>query len=106
MDHWSILLVDDDADLGLVVRTLGRRAGWNVEHRPDAAAAWEALRQAVPDLLLLDVNLPGESGPDFCRRLLAEPRLNGLAVALFAQLALSADVAAGLEAGADFFVAK
>jgi CheY-like chemotaxis protein len=101
-----ILLVDDDPDLGLVVRALGRRAGWRVDHRPDAATARDYLRAEVPELLLLDVNLPGVRGPELCRQVRADGRLAGLPVALFTLPGLSADLAAGIEAGAEYFVSK
>jgi CheY-like chemotaxis protein len=102
----SLLLVDDAPDLGAVVTALGRRCGCDVACRPDAASAWEYLRAARPDLVLLDVGLPGESGLELCRRLRAAPGLAGLRVALFSHWGLPADVAAGLEAGADFLFSK
>ena len=58
----NLLLVDDDHDLGLLVTALGKQAGHVVACCADAPAAWEALRRTLPDLLLLDVNLPDESG--------------------------------------------
>jgi two-component system phosphate regulon response regulator PhoB len=102
----SILLVDDAPELGLVLRSVGRRAGWHVEQRLDAAGAWEYLQTRTPDLVLLDVNLPGESGPDLCRRLRADARWTTLRVALFTLPTLVEDVAAGTAAGADCLVSK
>jgi CheY-like chemotaxis protein len=55
---------------------------------------------------LLDVNLVGMNGPELCRRLRADPRMAGLAVALFTHEGLAEDVVAGLEAGADFLFSK
>jgi CheY-like chemotaxis protein len=60
----------------------------------------------LPDLVLLDVNLPGTPGPDLCRRLRTTPGLTELPVALLAHWERSADVAAGLAAGAAFLVCK
>jgi CheY-like chemotaxis protein len=102
----ALLLVDDAPDLGAVVRSLGRRCGCEVACRPDAASAWEYLQTARPDLVLLDVGLPGESGLDLCRRLRAAAPLADLRVALFSHWGLPADVAAGLDAGADFLFSK
>ena len=101
-----LLLVDDAPDLGAVVRSLGRRCGCEVACRPDAASAWEYLQTARPDLVLLDVGLPGESGLELCRRLRATPALADLRLALFSHWGLPADVAAGLDAGADFLFSK
>ena len=106
MSRPSLLLVDDAPDLAAVVAALGRRCGCDVTWRPDAASAWEHLGAARPDLVLLDVGLPGENGLELCRRLRAEPGLAELKVALFSHWGLPGDVAAGLDAGADFLFSK
>jgi CheY-like chemotaxis protein len=106
MNRPLLLLVDDAREMGLIVRHLGTRAGYEVEHRLDAESARAFLQERRPDLLLLDVNLPGASGPDLCRQVRAEPRLADLPVALFTREDLVEDVAAGLDAGANFLVCK
>lgn len=102
-----ILLVDDAPDIGLIVRRFGRQAGQGVVVEPSAETAWEFLRQARrPDLAILDVHLPGASGFDLCRLVRAAPGLSDLPVALFSHWQRPKDVAAGLDAGADFLLAK
>src|SRR5947209_1741892 len=101
-----LLLVDDAPEMTVLVQALGGRAGCEVAVASDADAAWAALHARRPDLVLLDVNLPGVSGPDLLRRLRAAPELSGLAVAVYCHATLGADVAAGLEAGADFVFFK
>ena len=101
-----LLLLDDDPDLGLVVRVLTRRGGHDLTHHLDAESAWAGLDAARPDLILLDVNLPGTSGLEFLRRLRASPGHARQAVALFVQPALRGDIAAGWIAGADYLVSK
>src|SRR5260221_465897 len=106
----DLLLVDDDPDLAVIVSLLGKRAGHRVTCCADVPSAWARLGEGLPDLVLLDVNLPGESGLELCRRARnAGPERAGLAeirIALFVQPALTGDVAAGLEAGADFLISK
>jgi CheY-like chemotaxis protein len=102
----NLLLVDDDPDLALIVTALGKQGGHVVTCCSDVPAAWKALGRALPDLLLLDVNLPGISGVELCRRVRATPQLTRLPVALFTHWGLPDDLAAGLEAGADFVLAK
>ena len=77
-----LLLVDDAPEIALIVRRYCHRAGIAVDARADPAAARDALAAArqLPDLLLLDVNLPGESGVELCRRLKGEPRFADLPV--------------------------
>jgi CheY-like chemotaxis protein len=101
-----ILLVDDAREMGLIVRRLGTRSGCVVEHCSDATSAWDFLRDHVPDLVLLDVNLIGMSGPELCRKLRADSKHSRLPVALFTHEGLGDDVALGLEAGVDFLFLK
>ena len=101
-----LLLVDDAPEVGEIVSYLGKRAGFEVAVCLDVPTAWAFLQTRRPDLLLLDVNLPGISGPELCRWIRSTPDLAALAVALFSHWGLPADVAAGYEAGADFVVSK
>jgi PAS domain S-box-containing protein len=103
-----ILLVEDMPEIGLVAQRLGRRAGHVIDWLTTAEAAWDYLQHPNqrPDLLLLDINLPGMSGPELCRRLRATPELAGLTVALFSQMDRPEALAAGRAAGADFVLSK
>ncbi len=109
----SLLLVDDEPHLGLIVGRLARRISLETTCTPDVASAWQTLSRRPYDLVLLDVNLPGASGIDLLRRLRAPPGPGDQAgarprqqVALFCQPAQTGDVAAGWAAGADYLVAK
>jgi CheY-like chemotaxis protein len=101
-----LLLVDDAPELGVVVTSLGRRAGCDVACCPDVVAGWQFLQERRPDLVLLDVNLPGVSGLELCKKVRATPDLARLPVALFTHWGLPGDIAAGLEAGADYLFSK
>jgi len=101
-----ILVVDDSVELGMIVKVLGRRAGQEVVLCTDATAGWQFLQGRLPDLILLDVNLPGMSGLELCRTIRATPELSLLPVALFSHLQTPEDIVAGLQAGVDFLVSK
>lgn len=101
-----LLLVDDVPELCVLATALARRCGCEVVCRPDVPLAWDWLQDGRPDLVLLDKNLPGESGLGLCRRLRGTPPLAHLPVALFCHWGMTADVAEGLEAGIDFVFAK
>jgi CheY-like chemotaxis protein len=101
-----ILVVDDAADVRLIVRRLLERAGQRVEVKPTAEAAWEYLSGVRPGLAILDVNLPAASGPDLCRQIRGLPRLAGLPVAIHSQPNRPEDIAAGIDAGADYIISK
>jgi len=101
-----LLLVDDAPEVGLLVERLGRRLGLEVARCTDVAAAWACLRQTRPDLVLLDLNLVGERGEALCRRVRAAPETADLRIALFVHWDCAGDLVSGLEAGADYVVAK
>lgn len=102
-----ILLVDDAPDVGVILRRYARNASHTVVIEPDAESAWHFLQQARrPDLVVLDLNLPGASGLDLCRRLRATPALADLHIALFSHFQRPQDIVAGIEAGTDFVLSK
>jgi CheY-like chemotaxis protein len=100
MDRPSLLLVDDSPDIAQLVRLLGRRAAHEVRLAVNLPAARAALAEARPDLVLLDVNLPGESGLVLARE------AGHLRLAVFCQGRLAPALAEALLAGLDFAVYK
>jgi two-component system, OmpR family, response regulator MprA len=104
MPEAAVLLVDDDAPiLRMLERTLGAE-GYTVAAVPDGGAALAHVERSVPDVIVLDVAMPGVDGLSVTRRL----RSKGLAVPILlltARDALSERVA-GLDAGADDYLVK
>jgi two-component system cell cycle response regulator len=103
----SRLLVVDDTDTGraTVAATLIREGHEIIE----ASSGPECLRLAVqhmPDLILLDVMMPGMDGYEVCRRLRADPRTRDIGVVMVTALSDDASMARGIEAGADDFIGK
>jgi two-component system response regulator MprA len=99
-----VLVVDDDPPLlRMLARTLGAE-GFEVEVAPDGGAALAAAERALPDVIVLDVGLPGIDGLSVCRRL----RAKGLSTPVLMLTARDAvpDRVAGLEAGADDYLVK
>ncbi len=100
----AILVVDDDAPiLRMLDRTIAA-AGYTVEPVGDGGEALAAVERSIPDLVILDVGLPGLDGLAVCRRL----REKGLAtpVLLLTARDAIADRVAGLDAGADDYLVK
>jgi DNA-binding response OmpR family regulator len=98
-----ILVVDDDPDLTDLVRELLRGEGHSISVAPTGERAEQIAQARTPDLIILDVNLPGMKGPEVCRRL----REFTSAPILFLTAASSeADQIVGFTAGADDYVTK
>lgn len=97
-----LLLVDDGPEIALIVRQLGKWAGHDMISCPDVASAWEYLGRVLegneprPQLVIVDVNLPGPSGLELGRRIRQTPGLAELPVALFGSWERAGDIAAGL----------
>jgi DNA-binding response OmpR family regulator len=109
MEPALLMLVEDAPEVVTLVRLFARRAGLRVEARPDVPSAWQFLAgvaDPLPDLVLLDLTLPGEPGLALLRRLRGGPPVAGLPVALFTQWDRPDEVANGLDAGADYVISK
>jgi len=99
-----ILVVDDDPTVSDVVRRYLERAGYDVVLAADGGAALEAARRTSPDLVVLDLMLPGMDGLEVCRRLRSGP--SGVPIVMLTALGEEADRVLGLQLGADDYVTK
>ncbi|MEV6489762.1 response regulator transcription factor [Actinoplanes sp. NPDC051633] len=100
----SVLVVDDDPTVSDVVRRYLERDGCRVRLAFDGHDALAAVAEEVPDLVVLDLMMPGVSGLDVCRQLRRD--LPDLPVVMLTALGEEADRVAGLEVGADDYVTK
>jgi putative two-component system response regulator len=101
-----VLVVDDiEANRNLVTALL-TRDGYEIEAVPDGSAALERVRRNPPDLILLDVMMPGPSGFDICRALKADATTRLIPIVLITALQQSEDRVRGFDAGADDFISK
>ncbi|MFF9070212.1 response regulator transcription factor [Streptomyces sp. NPDC014891] len=98
-----VLVVDDDPTVAEVVAGYLRRAGHDVHHAADGPTALEAARRLDPDLVVLDLMLPGIDGLEVCRRLRAD---RAVPVIMLTARGDEDDRIAGLELGADDYVTK
>ena len=91
----KILVVDDEVVLVETIAYNLEQAGYQVITASDGVSALEAAQRENPDLIILDVNLPGMSGVEWCRKLRATADLATLPVALFSNWDHPEDIAAG-----------
>lgn len=99
----KVLVVEDDLALSDVVSFTLRRAGYEVLAAYDGLAGFELFEQASPDLILLDLNLPGLDGMGVCRRVRAVSRVPIIILSVRGE---DEAVVRGLEQGADDYVVK
>jgi len=98
-----ILIVDDDLALAEMLGIVLRNEGLEVTHVADGSSAVAAFRESRPDVVLLDVMLPGIDGLEVCRRIRAE---SGVPIVMLTAKTDTVDVVLGLESGADDYVVK
>jgi DNA-binding response OmpR family regulator len=101
-----VLCADDDRDILALLALRLERAGYRVAQAVDGEQALSLARELRPAVLVLDVMMPRMSGTEVVAALRADPATAGLRVVLLSARAQEADVARGLDAGADAYLAK
>jgi two-component system phosphate regulon response regulator PhoB len=102
----SILVVEDEPAILELLKVNLADAGYDVRSAVDAESAREALNRELPDLLLLDWMLPGQSGLALARQLRGDARTRELPIIMVTARTEEADKVAGLEAWVDDYVTK
>jgi two-component system phosphate regulon response regulator PhoB len=102
----TILVVEDEPAILELLNVNLADAGYAVRSAPDAESAQAQLKQALPDLLLLDWMLPGQSGLALAKELRADARTKELPIIMVTARTDEADKVAGLEAWVDDYVTK
>lgn len=99
----KVLIVDDDPSLAEMLGIILRGEGLETVHCADGGTAMKAFRDAAPDVVLLDVMLPGMGGVEVCRAIRAESLVP---IVMLTARTDTTDVVAGLESGADDYITK
>jgi two-component system response regulator MprA len=102
-DQPHVLVVDDDSHIAASLRRALIYEGYAVDVAPDGPLALSRARERPPDLVILDVMLPGMDGVEVCRRLRAE---GDVAILMLTAKDGTADRVAGLDSGADDYLVK
>jgi len=101
-----ILIADDEPNIVASLEFLMEQAGYEVRTAADGNEALAAIGAFAPDLVLLDVMMPGRSGYEVCERIKGDPATRGIRVLMLSAKGRDVEVAKGLDLGADAYVTK
>jgi phosphate regulon transcriptional regulator PhoB len=102
----TVLVVDDEKDLVDLVRYHLEKDGLNCLDARDGETALQLARERPPDLIVLDLMLPGVDGLEVCRKLRKDPKTASVAIIMLTAKAEEVDRIVGLEMGADDYMVK
>ena len=101
-----IIIVEDDEDILELVRFNLAREGYQVEGVPTGDEGLKVIQAQMPDLVILDLMLPGLDGLEICRRLKNNEKTNNILIMMLTAKGEEADIVVGLELGADDYITK
>jgi len=105
MNH-RVLIADDEPNIVISLEFLMKREGHVVSIARDGVAALEAIRRERPDLVLLDVMMPGMTGFDVCQAVRADESLAGVKILMLTAKGRDTDTTKGIALGADAYMTK
>ena len=105
MTH-KILIVDDEPNIVVSLEFLMKREGYEVSVARDGIEALERIQLERPDVVLLDVMMPGKTGFEVCQAVRADDRLAATRILLLSAKGRETDVAKGMALGADGYMTK
>lgn len=106
MQKPKILLIEDEEDIAALIKLQAEIAGYKLHVEVDGLNGLLAVEREKPDLVILDIMLPGQSGLDVCRKIKTNAELKDIPVIMISAKSEELDVVLGLELGADDYVTK
>lgn len=101
-----ILLVEDEDNIALAIDVLLSRQGHEIQRVADGDQALPNIRAQRPDLVILDVTLPGKSGYEICQQMRLDPTLSDLPVLMMSARCSEPEKRKGMAMGANAFLSK
>ena len=101
-----ILIVDDEPNIIVPLEFLMKQNNYDVETATTGEAALDLIADWKPDLILLDIMLPGMDGYEVCQKIRAEKELNDIRIVFLSAMARSIDIAKGMGLAADDYITK
>lgn len=101
-----LLLIEDEEDIAALIKLQAELAGYKLHVEVDGINGYRAVEREKPDLVILDLMLPGQNGLDVCRKIKSNPDLKNIPVIILTAKTEELDIVLGLELGADDYVSK
>lgn len=106
MQKQRLLLIEDEEDIAALIKLQADIAGYKLHVEVDGLNGYRAIEREKPDLVVLDLMLPGQSGLDVCRKMKNHPDLKHIPIIMVSAKSEEIDIVLGLELGADDYVSK
>ncbi len=101
-----VILVEDEEDIAALIKLQAEITGYKLHVEVDGINGYRAIEREKPDLVILDIMLPGENGLDVCRKIKSHPDLKNIPIIILSAKGEELDVVLGLELGADDYISK
>ena len=106
MHKLKILLIEDEEDIAALIKLQSEMAGYKVAIATDGLNGYDAIEREKPDVIVLDIMLPGQNGLDVCRKIKMNSAIKHIPIIMISAKSEETDVVLGLELGADDYVMK
>jgi two-component system alkaline phosphatase synthesis response regulator PhoP len=106
MQKVKILVIEDEEDIASLIKLQAELAGYRVHIETDGLNGYLAIERERPDVIILDIMLPGLNGLDVCRKIKANPDYQDIPIIMISAKSEELDIVLGLELGADDYVSK
>ena len=100
------MLIEDEEDIAALIKLQADISGYKLSCATDGLNGFESVEREKPDLVILDIMLPGQNGLDVCRRIKNHAELKNIPIIMISAKSEETDVVLGLELGADDYVTK
>ena len=106
MQKKRIILIEDEEDIAALIKLQAELSGYKLHVEVDGLNGYRTIEREKPDLVILDIMLPGQNGLDVCRKMKNNTELKSIPIILLTAKADELDILLGLELGADDYIAK
>ena len=106
MQKLKLLLIEDEEDIAALIKLQAEMSGYKFSLAADGLNGYEVAEREKPDLIVLDIMLPGQNGLDVCRKIKGNAELKHIPIIMISAKSEETDIDLGLELGADDYVTK